>query len=357
MSISPAPPLQVRVVVLIYNPVIEREGGRRLHDVLGWNNPDVLTARYIDDVRQASHGEVNYAVVERIELNRYPTKIDGFRYTDEIFLRSWRSRSGFHQPDQADYPRMLRDADFQRKVEANLADELWIFGFPYAGFFESCMGGRGAIWCNGPVIPGSESVSRRFCVMGFNYERGVGEMLENLGHRAENIMEHVFRDVPDAPARSWADADARMPEDGGQKTGDGKQKRGRGGFLSAVFRPPSSGDRSPVTVDLAGNLWRQFIRYDKAFPGAAQCGNVHFAPSSQSDYDWGNRKSVPTNADDWLNYPDFQGAVRVQNASAWGNGDIRAHHIWWMQRFPHVAGQTPSGKPNNWWRAIAGLEF
>jgi len=28
--------------------------------------------------------------------------------------------------------------------------------------------------------------------MGFNYERGVGEMLEDLGHRAESILSHVF---------------------------------------------------------------------------------------------------------------------------------------------------------------------
>jgi hypothetical protein len=28
--------------------------------------------------------------------------------------------------------------------------------------------------------------------MGFSYERGVGEMLENMGHRAESIMEKTF---------------------------------------------------------------------------------------------------------------------------------------------------------------------
>ena len=27
--------------------------------------------------------------------------------------------------------------------------------------------------------------TRRFVIMGFSYERGVGEMLENMGHRAE----------------------------------------------------------------------------------------------------------------------------------------------------------------------------
>jgi hypothetical protein len=332
--------LNPRVVVLIFNPVIEAEGGRRLHQVLGWNDPDALTRQYIDDVRTASHGIVDYEVVERIELDKFPLKRDGFRYTDETYLRAWRSRSGFHEPDAADYPSMLREADFARKVEANQADELWLFGFPYAGFFESCLGGRGAIWCNGDIVPGSEIVSRRFVVMGFNYERGVGEMLEDLGHRAENIMEHVFADTPEEPIWPWHDA----------------------GNLS--FWQKLSGKRKPTaspeparTPSLTGNLWRAFTRYDHRHNGAASCGNVHFAPSSTRDYEWGNATTVLTNADDWLNYPNFTGEVKAQNCAAWGDGDIRAHHIWWMQRFPHAAGRTPNGKSHNWWEYVVGLRY
>ncbi len=331
-------PVSPRVVVLIYNPIIEAEGGRKLNEVLGWNDPDWLTREYISDVREASHGIVNYAVVERIELDKWPLKRDGFAYTDASFLAAWRSRSGFHQPDAVDYPAVLRDADFARKVDANQAEELWVFAFPYAGFFESCMGGRGAIWCNGDVIPGTERVRRPFVVMGFNYERGVGEMLEDLGHRAENIMEHVFRDIPDTPPHG----DWRAPN---------------ASFVDRLFGRKAAVNRGPAAVDLAGNLWRQFIRYDKTHPGAAACGNVHFAPSSQSDYDWGNRSTVLTNADDWLNYPYFTGEYKPQNCSAWGHGDMRAHHVWWMQRFPHVGGKTPSGKWHNWWRYIVQLDY
>jgi hypothetical protein len=326
-----------RVVVLIYNPVIEAEAGRKLHQVQGWNDPDKLTSGYIDAVRTASHGIVDYQIVERIERDILPLKRDGFRYSDDTYLAAWRSNAGFHMPDAADYPTMLREADFMRKVEADQADELWIFGAPYFGFFESCMGGRGAIWCNGDIVPGAEQVSRRFCVMGFSYERGVGEMLENLGHRAENIMEHVFGDIPDAPA---------VPFLSGQPN-----------WLDTVLnRTPKQRGPAPM-IDLSANLWRAFTRYDKTHPGAASCGNVHFAPSSQNDYDWGNRGSVLTNADDWLNYPNFTGAVSAQDCSAWGDGDIRAHHIWWMQRFPHVAGHTPTGKPHNWWEPICQLTF
>ncbi|NJM40308.1 MAG: hypothetical protein HC853_05865 [Anaerolineae bacterium] len=170
--------------------------------------------------------------------------------------------------------------------------------------YESCMGGRGAIWCNGDVIPFTQNVSRKFVAMGFNYERGVGEMLEDLGHRAENIMAHVFRGVPERD-----------------------------------------------------NLWHRFTQFDRSHPGQAACGNVHFAPNSRSDYDWGFNKSVRSSADDWLNYPNLTSATRVMNCDDWGNGDIRLHHLWWMKRFPHVEGVTQTGQLNNWWDYIIGLRF
>ena len=321
----------LRVALLIYDPRIAAEGGRRLHEVMGWNDPQVLAARYIDDVRQASHGLVQYEIVDSIERDAWPRKVDGFRYDDVSYMRCWRERRGFHQPDTADYAALLRDADFLRRVQADEVDELWMFAFPYGGFYESCMGGAGAIWCNGPVIADTEHVRRRFCVMGFSYERGVGEMLENLGHRAESIMEHVFRGV--------------LEDDAATPASD---------FVRRLF---GRKDAAAGAVDLSTNLWRRFTRYDKSHPGAAQCGNVHFAPSSERDYDWGNPREVVSGADDWLNYPHLTGAVRRMRAADWGGGDIRAHHLWWMQRFPHVSGDTLSGRPHNWWRAIADLEF
>lgn len=339
--------LTPRVSLVVYNPVIETAGGERLNRALGWNDPDRLCAEYIADVQEASHGYVRYRIVERIVLDEWPLKQDGFRYDDDSYLRAWRAQSGFHQSDTADYLAMLRRCDFVRKLEADQVDELWIMAFPYAGLYESCMGGRGAIWCNGPVIPGTVQVSRRFVVMGFSYERGVGEMLENLGHRAESIMAHVFGDIPDEDR--GAEHVQGMPE---------VKPTWWQRLLAALgLRKWSTARRPPASVNLAGNLWRQFTRYDAARAGWAACGNVHFAPNSAADYDWGNRRPVWSNADDWLNYPNFTGQMRQMTCDDWGGGDIRRHHLWWMKRFPHVEGTTPTGKWNNWWRYIVGLEF
>jgi hypothetical protein len=84
---------------------------------------------------------------------------------------------------------------------------------------------------------------------------------------------------------------------------------------------------------------------------------VHYAPSSDRDYDWGNARPVWSNADDWLNYPNVTGECRIMKREDWGGGEIRAHHMWWLKRLPHVEGMTPTGRFNNWWRYTVGLEF
>ena len=315
--------------MLVHDPVIEREGGRKLREVLGWHDPTVLARQYIDDVEDASHGFVRYQIAERVDVDGYPVKQDGFAYTDDSYLRCWRSRSGFHQPDGVDYLRLLNSAGFIPKLEAGQVDELWLFGFPYAGYYESMMGGRGAIWCNAPPLTGAQHVARRFVIMGFNYERDAGCMLENLGHRAESILEHVFARAPVTAAASGSAADSPA----------------RPSLLSRLFgRGGGSGASSAL------NLWQQFTLHDRVAPGRAACGNVHFAPNSERDYDWGNRRTVPSTCDDWLHYPNLGGLTRAVNCAEWGNGDMRLHHLWWFKRFPHVDGYANNGIPHNWWK-------
>ena len=98
-------------------------------------------------------------------------------------------------------------------------------------------------------------------IMGFNYERDVGCMLENFGHRTESIMSAVYRN--------------------------------------------HQGER---------NMW-DFCRYDRITPGRASCGNVHFAPSSTSDYDWGNPRVVQSDCDDRYSYPNCRVSIARSNAA------------------------------------------
>ena len=291
-------PVRPRVLLIIHNPVVSSANGRKLHQVLHWNDPDELARQYISDVSAASFGYANYEIVERIEANAFPVKADGFVYDAESYLFRWRTRTGFHQPDRVDYGRLLDQFGVIARINLDQIDEVWLVGFPYAGYYESIMAGPGAFWCNAPPLAGIARCARRFVIMGFNYERGPGEMLENLGHRAESIMAQVYR-----------------------------HKQGN------------------------GNLWERFTRYDKSHPGLAECGTVHFAPNSVQDYDWGNGRAVLSRCDNWLKFPDLKGQPRRVTCQEWGNGDIRQHHLWWLGHLAHVTGKT-GGVANNWWQYI-----
>jgi hypothetical protein len=200
----------------------------------------------------------------------------------------------------ADYDAILNRFEILHRVARGEIDEVWIFNFPHAGFYESIMAGPGAFWCNAPPLRNTDPAQRRFVIMGFSYERGVGEMLENMGHRAESILEKTFEKV--------------VEED---------------------------------------NLWRQFIQYEQTHPGQAALGNVHFAPNSARDYDWNNPATVLSTCDDWLNnFPHLTGSSRPVTAAEWGNGDTRQHHLWWFKHFPKVPGRK-NGIHNNWWQYIA----
>lgn len=296
------PPLLPRVLVIVYNPVVDQEGQKTLIDALGWNDPDILAAEYIQDIQECSDGLVLYQIVERdqyigrIELDAFPIQAGGFQYKPQDYLRALQGLGA--RADLVDYEKLIEEFNLLQRIASREFDEVWLFGFPYAGFYQSTMAGKGAFWCNSPPVAGTDGCPRRFLILGFNYERRVGEMLEALGHQAESIMERVYR-----------------------------HKKGE------------------------GNLWKRFTRYDKVAPGQAHVGTIHYAPNSLMDYDWGNMTPVRSFCDDWYRFPHMTGTVRMVDATEWGNGDIRAHHKWWLRHLPRAAGTT-DGIANNWWRYI-----
>ncbi len=287
-----------RVLLIIYNPTMDPATGEKLSDQSGWQNPDDLVVGFSADILQTSHGMARYEIAERIEVDEFPQKVDGFRYTPSLYLDVLHGVTPPHQPEDVDYHAILDRFNIAERVRNNEIDEVWVFAFPHAGFYESIMVGKDAFWCNAPPLKQTDHIGRQFIMMGFSYERGVGEMLESFGHRLESLMAKTF-------AKTRGDA----------------------------------------------NFWERYTRYDKKNPGQAEVGNVHFAPNSERDYDWGNMRLVPSKCDDWLVFPHLRGFTKQVNANEWGNGDIRRHHQWWQERIPHVAGRL-NGIHNNWWQYI-----
>jgi hypothetical protein len=309
---TPAPSLQVldnatepvetvtsRVLVIVYDPVMDSATGKKLSEQQNWYGIEPLASGFMNDIVQCSGGVARYQVVQRIDLDEFPAKVDGFRYSPQSYMDVLRGVTPPHTPQEVDYISIISRFKILERVAHNEIDEVWIFGFPHAGFYESTMGGPGAFWCNSPALKNTEASGRRFVIMGFSFERYIGEMLESFGHRVESTMQRAF-------ARLNGDA----------------------------------------------NLWNRFTRYDHAAPGKAAIGSIHFAPNSLRDYQWDSPAVVKSECYDWLNnFPNFKGDIRDVAPAEWGGGEIRAHHRWWLSHIPHCAGRR-NGILNNWWAYI-----
>lgn len=287
--------------MLNYDPIIESEGGKRLHEVLKWQDPRKLSEGYIADIEKASGGYIKHQITEWRDLDEWPKKTDGFAYDDTSFLNAWRTTKKFHEPDGLDYPWMIASQKVVERIDANKIDELWIFGFPYGGFWEAAMAGPGAYFINGGVYD-SVKAKKAFAIMGFSYERGVAEMIHDLCHRTENHM-----------------------------------KRAYGSWNAWPWQ----------------HNWDKFSAYAKTSDGNAGVGNCHFPPNAEKDYDYANPKVVKSSAVDWTQFPNLTGKVEDVNCETWGGPDYQRNYlVWWFSHLPKQPGIGVDGRENNWWKYI-----
>lgn len=211
-------------------------------DHSGYNDPVDLTSRAINAFREDSGGRANYNLVDLVR----PTG-----------------------PIPSDFAVIARDLGLERRVEMGLVEEVWLWGPPGAGWYESRMAGHRAIWCNGPVLPLDCS---RFVMQGFNYERGLAELLESYGHRVESIM--------------------RWPL----------------GWHS----------------DYIESEWDRFTALDRQFPGRAGIGNAHLAHNARVNMDYDRENPVPAYSA-WLN--------ETYGAERWG-GTAEGYLRFWYRQMP-----------------------
>jgi hypothetical protein len=302
----------VNVAVVIYDPIIDSEGGKPLSQVMGWNDANELSRKLVEDVKVASGGYVDYRIVVRRVLDDCPPFLSGFRYDDAGILEAVRTQKWIEGGDKSSYAKIIEENELARLVQEYDLSEVWLWGSPgfhwdeYAMFIpnrDTRLPKTDNPWFYRPYdIP---DLGRMLWVMGFSYERGEGEMLESYGHRCEGILSLAIA----------------------------------GGVWDTKRDDP----------------WNRFTRVDKDFPGESHVGSIHFAPNSDSDYDWGNRRYVETQALDWRNYPDLKGTKAIMNCDDGWGPDIAAHHKWWLGLLPKAPGKTKWGS-NNWWTYIVDVD-
>jgi hypothetical protein len=306
--ITPTNPVQtVRVIVLNFEPTVPSQGNQKLWEVFGWNNPRDLAAGFLNDVEYASGGAINYEIVEWRDLNEFPIFEDGSRYTADQYVQNRISNTGW-STSTADFYAIAEQQGLAELLNNNVIDEIWAFGDHYFSLFgEAWMAGPQSFFINGPSFPNFD-VDRAVAGFGFNYERGVAEMIHNLGHRTENHGSRAYG--------GWNIVNPATPWD----------------YFTA-----NVGQTNATTFGI---------------------GSTHYPANGVTDYDTANTGIVDSYADEFvLNFPNHNYANVVPlSRDAWGDLGIgnweRGYQRWFFSHVPRSDGTAPDGRQNNWYKYI-----
>jgi hypothetical protein len=302
-------PQTIKVFVVSYFPVVGDQIDRSVTGDVGGSYAELkakterLTAEACAKLEEGSRFRgykldstpaLRYKVVGSVEFKRaIPT----------------RPKTGDDAP-LPDYNAVMRAIDARTLVEEQGVQQVWMWGYHGPiGLWESNMSSPTGDVSNSDRDETDLPVfSKTYTVFHYNYGRGVGEMLENHMHQLEHLLNHIDgRDV--TPQEKWGDL---------------------------LF-------------------WGKFVGSDashKIVTDPARCGWTHYAPNSESDYDWDNPRYVETDIEDWM--PDAPGKTQRMNADRWGRDPVR-WRVYWMQAIPGLGhGLTYRGKAlRNWWSFVA----
>jgi uncharacterized repeat protein (TIGR02543 family) len=375
-------PKPIKVLVIKFDPMITIKNGEQvyLHELMEhldvkkstirkWYDPDTLAEEFVNEMKEVSHGNVNYEIVDSIPLDEFPSSTQmrpdprpyttPWEWTAPLMQYSpleyyntlitacnstegnyWDYSGWINTGKTFDYDKYLEKLNVYNRVNDGEIDEVWIFTGPCCGtgLSESMMIGEDPFYINGPPMV-KEGV-RNFVVFGFCFETGLGNMLEDAGHRMEWTMSRVYSGVSGEAQREVGfDITKENYKKGTDKDGN------------IIYKQYSE-----------LNAWEKFWAHDLETGGSiiAGVGSVHCGPNARKQYDWNNcgvdidkmERDTPVQVqsycDNWLDYPYLSETSRYVGSDEWG-GDQIGHHRWWLEHIPHAKGTT-YGKYNNWWK-------
>jgi hypothetical protein len=303
---SPDNPRQVvKAIVLNFDPRVPSEGGKRLHSVFGWGDPHDMVVQFERDLEFATGGAIDIQVVEFRDLDDFPDQVDGYRPTPDNWVATGRGGGPWHR-QSTDLELLVRKQGLANFVNDGIIDEILCFGPPAEVdlFGETWMAGPNAFYINGGTFP-QIPFDRAIAGYGFNYERGVGEMLHNLGHRTEDSLARPY-----------------------------------GGWQL----------QSPNTP------WEHFAANELQTPPPYGVGTAHVPANAQGHYDYANPRTVDSTALDWANFPNLTGATSPVNSSTWFFGPApdpqRDYFNWFWGMMPRNPGTATDGRQANWFKYL-----
>jgi hypothetical protein len=305
-----APAYQRKVSVLIYDPIFTNTDGSPIRLSAyqpDWQNPAQLADSLRRSMESITNGRVKFVIEKWKTIDTFPTKIDGFQYTQESYLECYNDpeHASCHSVDTPDIAGILDAQGICSDVNSGVTDELWIVGGPWFGFWETQLAGPGAFFYNSPPVVGT-TCNKLLPIVGINNERTLAEAVHNNLHRTEATMSHVYG--------SWQE------------------------------------DRIHTNWDRFGLVAAQSPSF-----GFSGCGTAHYAPTSTEDYTYDNPTPVQSTCDDFLNYPNIKfpptSALKTITCQDWGCSEL-GFYRYFFQHLPKASGMNADGRFNDWWRYV-----
>src|SRR5215211_9072878 len=93
----------LKTLVIVYDPVVDARSSKKLSEYMHWNRVEDLAKGFMTDILQASGGLARYQIVQRIDVDGFPAKVDGYHYKAQTYLDVIRGVARPYMPQEADY--------------------------------------------------------------------------------------------------------------------------------------------------------------------------------------------------------------------------------------------------------------
>jgi hypothetical protein len=291
-----------KVFLLTFDPSLSN--GQTLSQYKNYNDPTFLATQAESWFRSITNNRINFTITQQQVVNGYVKKTDGFFYDETSYLNCLINTANCHSPNSADYYWIVNTYDLCGRLNRGEIDEVWMMGAPYDGFNESALAGPNGYGYNGPALTGT-SCNKLMPIMGYNYERGLNEMIHDFGHRTEASMTQMYA--------TWEE------------------------------------NRTTTNWDKFGLVKAQSPNY--SYSG---CGSTHYPPNATADYQYTSTSFVDSNCEDFHNYPNLGDPNITKqsiNCTAWGCTE-RGYYQYFFQHIPAVNSTNADGTTNDWWQYI-----
>ncbi|MCK4577647.1 MAG: Ig-like domain-containing protein, partial [Candidatus Marinimicrobia bacterium] len=171
--------LTIKVALVLQDPVIDFVNNERIHEKWGWANPVGMANQLVEEFSQASHGVVQFQIVQTYDDTTIFSRLDGqlmrvenlaYFYSSSVLIDSLKRLTEQEGRVKFDYIELIDHYRLDSLRNTGVIDEVWVYAHPFAGMWESQLVGPGAFWWNSSPLdhPGLEKL---LSIMGWNYER------------------------------------------------------------------------------------------------------------------------------------------------------------------------------------------